>query len=50
MTALTMDLPGKLSRTRSQAMIVPKKPLMMTTISEAIRVSSSAARRRGEVT
>ena len=35
MTALTAALPGNSSRTRSQAMIVPKIALIATTISEA---------------
>ena len=35
MTALTTDFPGNSSRTRIQAMIVPKIALMTTTISEA---------------
>ena len=41
MIALMIDLPGKLSRTRSQATIVPKTALIATTISEQTRISSS---------
>ena len=36
-TALIKPLPGNASRTRIQARIVPKKPLMTTTISEQIK-------------
>ena len=46
MIALMIDLPGKLSRTRSQATIVPKTALIATTISEQTRISSSEALRR----
>ncbi len=41
MIALRTGLPGKLSRTRSQATIVPKKALIAATISEQTRISSS---------
>jgi len=50
MTALTAALPGKSSRTSSQARIVPKMALIATTISEATRVSSSERRAWVEVT
>ncbi len=50
MIALTAALPGNSSRTRIQAMIVPKTALIATTISEAIRVSSSERTACGEVT
>ena len=50
MIALTIDLPGKLSRTRSQATIVPKTALIATTISEQTRISSSDWIAAGEVT
>src|SRR6266540_740151 len=42
-TELTIALPGKLSRTSTQAITVPITALIATTISEAIRVSFSAA-------
>ena len=50
MTALTTDLPGNSSRTRIQAMIVPKIALMTTTISEQTTVSFSEGTACGEVT
>ena len=50
MIALTMALPGKLSRTSSQATIVPKTPLIATTINEQTRISSSALFAEGLVT
>ena len=50
MIALTIDLPGKLSRTRSQATIVPKTALIATTISEQTRISSSELFAPGLVT
>ena len=50
MIALMIDLPGKLSRTRSQATIVPKTALIATTISEQTRISSSELFAAGLVT
>jgi hypothetical protein len=50
MTALTAALPGNSSRTRIQAMIVPKIALITTTIKEQITVSFSEATAWGEVT
>jgi hypothetical protein len=42
-TALTIRLPGNSSRTSTQATSVPKKALMITTISEVMSVSLIAA-------
>ncbi|OJU86115.1 MAG: hypothetical protein BGO11_14885 [Solirubrobacterales bacterium 70-9] len=50
MIALTIDLPGKLSRTRSQATIVPKTALIATTISEQTRISLSESSEAAVVT
>jgi len=50
MTALMTALPGNSSRTKSQARIVPKTPLMRTTTSDATMVSSSERSACGEVT
>jgi hypothetical protein len=50
MIEFTQRLPGKSSRTSTQAMIVPATALIATTITEAIRVSLSAATACGELT
>src|SRR2546425_8057275 len=49
-TEFTIRLPGKLSRTRTQAIAVPVITLTTATISEATRVSFRAAIACGEVT
>ena len=49
MIELTRCLPGKLSRTSTQAITVPAMALIATTISEQISVSLSAARASGVV-
>ena len=43
MSELTKRLPGNSSRTRTQAITVPKTTLIATTMSDAITVSFSAA-------
>src|SRR5215211_8962615 len=42
MTPLSTALPGKLSRTRTHAIVVPATTLMTTTITDAISVHLSA--------
>src|SRR6266545_2575437 len=49
MSELTNPLPGKLSRTSTQAIVVPITALIATTISEAISVSFRAAMASGLV-
>src|SRR5450756_2462954 len=50
MSALTMVLPGKVSRTSTQAMMVPTTALIAATAKDETRLSCSAARVSGLLT